>query len=323
MRIALAIEGSNNRGMGHVFRSLLYIDYLNKHKIDYVYLINDDKNTKALLKNRNISYIVVDYKDILSNWEEKIIKKYNVDIWFNDKFETSVYMATHIKQQNVLFSCLDDIGKGAEQADIYFAGMIYPTLRNKIGRNYYYGTKYITLNEEIDKYKKQRREINNIIVTMGGSDPFQVTEQVLIEMKKYKYEVSFVIGPNYKQKERLENINDGRFQILQGVPSMIQLFSNFDLAITGGGVTCCEANASGLPCLIIANAPHEINTGKWMEERGGCCFLGDYSNWNKAFLGRIKSMDILHMSKNALNSFDTRGIDRIFTIMKETWENDK
>lgn len=322
MRVALAIEGSNSRGMGHVFRSFLYIQYMEKHKIEFIYLINNDINTIEVLKKRKIPYIVVDYQDTFSNWEEKIIKKYEVDIWFNDKFETTVEMAKHIKKQEILFCCLDDVGKGAEEADIYFAGMIYPTLQKRIGKNYYGGSKFITLNEEINKYKKERNQIRRIIVTMGGSDPFQVTEQVLDEMKKYDYEVSFVVGPNYREKRRLEIINGGRFPIYQNIPSLIEIFSDYDLAITGGGVTCCEANASGIPCLIIANALHEINTGKWMEKQGGCVFLGDYKNWNREFLKKIPSLDIKQMSRKALDNFDTKGIERIFNIMKENWEND-
>ena len=321
MKIALAIEGSNKRGMGHVFRSLLYVDYLKNNNIDFVYLINNDSKTIELLKKNNVDYILVDYADLNSNWEGKIIQKYGIDVWLNDKFETEVELERHIHEQNILFACLDDVGRGSINADIFFAGMIYPTLEKPKGKKYYCGTEYVTLNPEIEKYKKKRKQINKIVVSMGGSDPHEVTIDLIKELKRYDYDVDIVIGPNFKKKRELELINNGVFQVYQNVPPLIEFFSHYDLAITGGGVTCCEANAAGLPCVVIANAPHEINTGKWLEEMGGCKYLGDYENWSRDIFKSINSLELEKMSINGMKKFDTKAIERIFSIIKSEVEN--
>ena len=60
--------------------------------MDYIVLINQDVPSLAILKQHEITYEIVDYQDVTSDWEGQIIKKYQVDIWFNDKFETSLMM---------------------------------------------------------------------------------------------------------------------------------------------------------------------------------------------------------------------------------------
>lgn len=320
MKIVLAIESSNSRGMGHLFRSLLYVKLLKTKRINYIYLINNDEPSLEVLKKNNIDYIIVNYADIVSNWEQTIIKDNKIDVWFNDKFETSAELARHVKETGCLFATLDDIGPGAYSSDLYFAGMIYPTDKGKKGKKNFQGKDFITLNPEIDNYKRIRNELKSILVTMGGSDPHGVTLEVVKELKKTNYNVTILIGPNFKFKTELDTINSGQFQIVQNVPSLIQYFYNFDFAITGGGVTCCEANATGLPCYIIANAKHEENTGRFMEEIGGSLYLGAFGNWDLKAIKSINELDINKMSQKGIENFDTNAINRIFSIIKEEWE---
>ena len=144
---------------------------------------------------------------------------------------------------------------------------------------------------------------------------------IVKELKKTNYNVTILIGPNFKFKTELDTINSGQFQIVQNVPSLIQYFYNFDFAITGGGVTCCEANATGLPCYIIANARHEENTGRFMEKIGGSLYLGAFGNWDLKSIQSINELDISTMSQKGIENFDTKAINRIFSIIKEEWES--
>lgn len=314
---ALCIESSNNRGMGHLFRCLLYIEYLEQHGIEYLLLINYDKNSLEILKKKKINYVLVNFDDLTSNWEKKIITKYYVDVWINDKFETTWQMGKHISDTNALFCLIDDIGEGEHFADINFAGMIYPTKKEIKGKYKFIGTEFIVLNPEIDKYKKERQMLERLVVSMGGSDPHGMTLQIVQELKKYSYKTDVVIGPNFKYKSELMKIANNRFKIYQNVPSLIKFFANYDFAITGGGVTCCEANAAGLPCMIIANAPHEINTGKFMENLGGCIYGGDYEYWDRKIFEKFKSLNINEMSLSGMQNFSLNAVQRIMEIIDQ------
>lgn len=318
----ICIESSNKRGMGHLFRALLFIDYFKKNHIEYLCLINNDLKSLQILDRYKINYIVIDFDDIYSNWEQAVIKKYHVDVWINDKFTTSIEMGKHISQTGILFCMIDDIGNADIYSDIHFAGMIYPTKKNIQGRKTYCGNEYIILNPEIIMYQRKRENLKKIIVSMGGSDPHDVTLSIVREFKKYQYDVDIVIGPNFKNKKGLLELNKGRFEIFQNIPSLIEKFYDYDLAITGGGVTCCEANASGLPCMIIANAPHEENTGKYVEALGGAYYLGNYEEWDQRIFSELETLNLSKMSQKGIDSFYLDTIQRIMKIIENTYRGE-
>lgn len=311
----ICVESSNSRGMGHLFRALLYVDYLKTNHIKYLFLVNNDEKSLQILTRRGIEYLLVDFNDIQSNWEAKIIREYQVDVWINDKFDTSMEMGKHISQTGILFCMIDDIGNADIYADIHFAGMIYPTKKKLNGKQIYCGIDYIILNPIIEKYRRQRKELNRIVVSMGGSDPHDVTLDVTKELLKYQYNVDIVIGPNFKQKEALLKLSHDRFQIFQNVPSLMEKFHDYDLAITGGGVTCCEANAAGLPCIIIANALHEENTGKYIESLGGALYIGNFGIWNRNILLSLPDLNLAEMSQNGMRNFRLDTVPRIMKII--------
>lgn len=315
MKIALGIESSRSRGMGHLFRSLLFVEYLKQNNIEFIYLINNDEASITILESRGIPYQIVDYTDTASNWERRIIEAESISVWLNDKFETSSAMGNHIKDTGILFCLLDDVGEAEACCDIYFAGMIHFSKKCFHGAKVYAGNEYIILNPEIANYRHERHSLHKIIVSMGGSDPHLATYDIVNELLNYNYNADIIIGPNYRDKEKLIQLNRGRFQIMQNVPSLAETFSNYDLAITGGGVTCCEANAAGLPCIVIANAPHEENTGRYMQELGGCIYGGNYQNWDRELLSQLDRLNIARMSKMGMEHFDFKAIERITAVI--------
>ncbi len=315
--IAVCVECSNSRGMGHLFRALLYIDYLRDHDCSFVFLINEDKAAIAILKERNIDHIIVDFNDLRSDWEKKIIEKYDVDCWFNDKYETSYEMGSHIKKTGIQFCVIDDVGEGERFADISFAGMLLPTKRNYLCENVKRGIDYIVLNPEIALYRWERDHIDRILVSLGGSDTYGATVGVVKSLVRLGISADIHIGPDFAYTDELLAVNTKSFRVIQNVPSMIGLFEEYDFAITGGGVTCCEAMASGLPCAVIANEEHEINTARFFEGKGCCIFLGKHDDWDETKLLNIKEPDLEKMSRSGIELFKLDAVDRIFGhIMK-------
>lgn len=318
----ICIESSKSRGMGHLFRSLLYASYLDKNNEQYIVLINNDKNSIDIIASKKIPFRVVDYDDV-SDWQTPLIKELNVDVWIQDKFETSLEMAKNIKKNNILLCMIDEFGDGASLCDLHFAGMMYLTGYQVRGKKIFCGTDYVILNPEIDNYRRIRSDISNIIISLGGSDPYGLTVEIVKEISKTKYNVEIIIGPDFNYKKELELANVNKYPILQNVSSLIQEFSKFDLAITGGGVTCCEANSCGIPSIIFANAPHEIHTGHFMQEKGGALYAGSYECWDKEIFKKISNLNIKRMSQAGMKTFDTGAIERIFSIIKKEKKDER
>lgn len=314
--IALCIECSNTRGMGHLFRALLYADHLRDDQCPFIVLVNSDKTAIQILEEKNIDYVVVDYEDLDSHWENKIIKKYGITCWINDKFDTSFEMGSHIKETNIPFFVIDDVGKGERFADVSFAGMLFPTKKVYLSDHVEKGIEYIILNPEISKYRRERKTLDKILVSLGGSDTYGATVGVVRALVQYGIKADIHIGPEFAFMDDLQKVNKKSFRILQRVPSLIELYNEYDFAITGGGVTCCEAMASGLPCAIIANEDHEINTAMYFEKRGSCVFFGKHDSWDEKKLQKIDGIDLAKMSRTGMDLFPLDAVDRIFNIIE-------
>lgn len=304
---AICIESSHKRGMGHFYRALVILEYLQKIKENAVLVINKDSKSMKILDEKQILYVVADYSDVTGNWERDLIYKYRIDVWLLDKFETGMELAEHVKRENVFLAAIDDCGEGAALADVHFCAMLFHNIR---GKNIFCGKEYMILNPLIEKYKRERIKLQKVLVTLGGSDTYGVTIRVVNILKEKGYGADIILGPNFHHREQLEQVVDENFTVYDSVPSLIAKFYEYDLVITGGGVTSFEANASGLPCIMIASELHEIKNARYAVQFGGCIFAGYYKNLKKeAFY--LNKLDIRTMSINGMRSFKLNGIENI------------
>ena len=308
---AICLECSHQKGMGHLFRALNFIRLLHKKKVDYCVLLNDDTYAISILRQKKILFETVDLNDFESNWETRFIQKYNFNFWINDRLATERAHTKNVKRNNIRLIHFDDDGDGAELADVNFGMMPCNYEIGLKGRENKKGVQYFILNEEINMFIRERRKINKIIVSLGGSDTYGVTLLVAEALKKAKIPATIITGPSFQHKKKLDKIADETFVIKNTVPSLPAEFYNYDLAITGGGITPFEANAAGLPSLIIANEQHEIANGKFLESIGSSSFMGYYTSIDFAPL-LANQLDILSMSQAGLKMIQTNGAENVY-----------
>lgn len=311
---AICIEASHQRGMGHFYRALNLIAYLVEQQAPYVVLINDHAKSKAILEQKNIPFEVVALDDFTTGWETRLIAQYGIAVWINDRLDTDVRHAQQVKQTDAKLVTFDDRGGGASLADLHIAGLAFDEAEPLQGARILRGANYLILNPEIDQFKRLRGHVNNIIVTMGGSDTYGVTVRIVEILKKIGKGATIIVGPGFEHLDALQAVMSTEFAIKTGVPSLIEEFQHYDLAITAGGITPFEANASGLPCIIIASEFFEIPTGLFMQQLGCSVFAGHYSAINEDVFSQ--SLDIEAMSKAGMNHLTTQGVKNIYRELK-------
>lgn len=335
--LAICIECSHQRGMGHLFRALNLIHYLDGAGMDWLLLVNEDQAAERILREQDIPYLTVDLWDMQSDWERTIIEKYQITSWLNDRLDTGIVTAQHVKQTGIPLYTVDDMGEGAALADGNFASLVFEDTDRIPGRKVYAGPDYLILNPEIRTYRRQRTDLRKILVTLGGSDTYGVTTAVIEYLKRLtgadmaccdagksgNLRVTVLLGPAAVNRSEVEAAIAGTgFELISSVPSLIQSFAEYDMAVTGGGVTCLEAAASGLPCVIIANELHEIPIGRYVEEIGGGIFAGYYREMD---LGCMKSLldekragkeQIRKMSRNGMKHVSLEGASRICRVIQ-------
>ncbi len=308
--IGFCIEASHRRGLGHLYKILNFVEYLAERGERSIVMVNDDQRALNILKQRSIEHIAVNLDDMRTNWETTLISNHGVTVWINDRLDTDHAHARNVKNNKVALVTFDDRGSGAALADLHFAPMVFSGQEKLQGKRVLTGAPYLVLNKEIDICKRRRQGLDSILVTLGGSDTYGVTIQVVNFLKTMDRRATVVIGPAFQHHEQLKQAMNGNFCVKQSVPSLIQEFAHHDLAITGGGMTPFEANASGLPCIIIANERHEIEIGHYLAGVGSSVFAGYFQD----IAARIFDMDldIERMSSIGMAAIATSGTSNIF-----------
>jgi spore coat polysaccharide biosynthesis predicted glycosyltransferase SpsG len=129
------------------------------------------------------------------------------------------------------------------------------------------GTKYVLLRTEFLKWRGWRREIpevaRKILVTVGGSDPDNVTLKVIRALQQVDVdglEATAVVGGSSPHYEELQSaVQDSRFPIRleSNVRNMADLMAWADVAVSAGGSTVWELAFMGVPVIGLSRAEQE------------------------------------------------------------------
>ena len=146
------------------------------------------------------------------------------------------------------------------------------------------GTRYVLLRREFLKYRNFKRQIpdraKNILVTLGGADPDNVTLKVIEALKlldEPDITVRIIIGPANPHQEILHQaIASARFEaeLLINPPNIPELMAWADLAVSAAGSTCWELMFMALPSIILVLAENQSAVAKYLMDRKTVVNLG-------------------------------------------------
>jgi len=309
--IYLCIESSHTRGMGHLYRSLTLADALCARGHAVRFLINDHAPSLAILRARGYEPAIVNLTDMESGWENAFKK--GATLWVNDRLDTHAIHAQRIKNAGLALVTFDDRGSGAAFADLHIAALNFDETP-PAGKNILRGVEYLLLSPDIARYQRLRKKVDSLLVTLGGSDTHGATVKVVKLLAAQKQKATLVLGPSFAHHTELEAVLTPDFTVKNGVPSMPEEMAHHDLAITGGGMTPFEANAAGLPCIVVANEDFEIPNGQKLEQLGGSLFAGHHANIDASIFSR--ALPIEAMSRAGLEHIGLGGAARVVAALE-------
>jgi UDP-2,4-diacetamido-2,4,6-trideoxy-beta-L-altropyranose hydrolase len=146
------------------------------------------------------------------------------------------------------------------------------------------GPRYALLRREFLGCKSWKRAITpvgrKVLVTLGGSDPDNVTLRVIEALRLLRIEglsaTVVVGGANPHMKSLAEAVSDrgGIIRLVQNAPNMPELMAWADLAVAGAGSTCWEMSLLGLPSLLVDQAENQVPIAHKLDEMGVARHLG-------------------------------------------------
>jgi len=313
---AICVESSHFRGMGHLFRAIVFYRFLMEKGERAIIIVNNDQSAVGVLEREGVAYHAVESLESDADWETEFIQSRGITVWINDRLYTDAASAKRVAKTQALLVFIDDWGEGAAFAEIHFAAMTFDTRIILKGGKILRGLDYCILSPEVIKYRRHRRRLEKIAVTLGGSDTHGMTEKMMERLSTLGLTATVFLGPSHAGSDQLPDRYGDNFTFKKGVRSLTEELYHFDCAVTGGGVTAIEAAAAGLPALIVANEPHERFTALHLESLGCARYLG-FRNEVPYKFDFPNDAEITAMSESGMAAVPPDGINNVYKEIKK------
>ena len=290
-RIVFAVIGRKEIGLGHAYRAIMLAHELVAHELIFVCEEHDELGRDYIAK-QNYSVITCANGQLINT-----IAKLKPDLVINDILDTDANYVATLKKTNALVVNFEDMGLGAETADLVF-NALYP--HQIPSEHIFVGPQYFCLRDEFlhAPVKAPTEIVKRILLTFGGVDEGNLTSRILQVMGQFLTEKSIaidvVLGPGYEHQTTLQKVQETLGYELINVVAATTKISEYmlraDLAITSGGRTVLELAALDIPTVVLCQNERET-THKFASAENGIINLGIHQNVSdKTLLSTIKKV---------------------------------
>jgi UDP-2,4-diacetamido-2,4,6-trideoxy-beta-L-altropyranose hydrolase len=151
------------------------------------------------------------------------------------------------------------------------------------------GSRYALLRSEFLAWQEWARntpkQVRNVLVTLGGSDPDNVTMNIIEAINRIediRLHVKVFIGPlNIHYSSLKEAVESGDsmhvIELCRPIADVAPTMAWADIALSAAGSTCWELAYMGLPSLLFVLAQNQLELAKGMERIGASIYISGRS----------------------------------------------
>lgn len=273
----------------------------------------DAKQTSALARERDAKWIVVDGYQFTSRYQKAMKDTVCKLLLVDDDGRCDQYDADLVLNQNV----------NADQS-MYAARQPYTRLL--------LGTQFCLLRREFAKWREWKRDIprvaRKVLITMGGSDPDNVTDLALCAFTLLQAQnvVCTVVAPPDHSARRFRRPFGGSKSSIEwndSVPEISEFIAQADLGIIAAGVTLWELLYMSCPVLSFARNSVQRDILAHLEAAGTVQCLGNPKETTaEAVSSAIQELatspkNRAAMAERGRRTVDGKGASRICELMLE------
>jgi UDP-2,4-diacetamido-2,4,6-trideoxy-beta-L-altropyranose hydrolase len=147
------------------------------------------------------------------------------------------------------------------------------------------GPRYVMLRKEFRQLGKKCRDFRetgkNLLVTLGGADPGNVTIKVIEALSLLsvsELHVKIIVGPANPHLESLQRavaLSSAHCELISSVRHMRELMCWADLVISAAGSTCWELCRVGVPFMVVVVAENQRRVASYLTGCGIAASLGE------------------------------------------------
>ncbi|MCR4378323.1 MAG: UDP-2,4-diacetamido-2,4,6-trideoxy-beta-L-altropyranose hydrolase [Rhodospirillales bacterium] len=233
---------------------------------------------------------------------------------------------------------IDDLANRPHQCDFLldqtlgrqpedYAPWVPPTCTLMLGPTYaLLRPQFAIARATMSKSLKNTGALKNVLISMGASDPFNITSLALraIELTNLPISTTVVLGPAFDFSDDVQNVASQMthpVKVLENVSNMAELMTDTDLSIGAGGITSWERCCLGLPSLLVVTADNQNAISLALEKAGAAQVIGYARSVSapdicQVILNLHKNADqLVNMSKNGMAICDGRGTTRVIEAL--------
>ena len=255
-RIAIVVNAYNEIGTGHVYRCLSIASKLVFH--DVLFLLDESHQLGVdIVNSYHYPYAVYKNNDDLFNK----LDQYAPQVVINDILDTTADYVLKLKSRGYFVVNFEDLGTGTEVADVVFDALYEHDLSEK---HIFTGRKYYILKDEFyfQPEKIITNDVENVLITFGGTDPNNLTEKVINAITKTNYEgrINVILGLGYADKEGLISRIESNtaIQVYTNVSNISEFMFKADIIFTSAGRTMYEICSLGVPTICLCQNEREL-----------------------------------------------------------------
>tara|TARA_B110000008_G_C16943356_1_gene553407 strand:+ start:564 stop:1613 length:1050 start_codon:yes stop_codon:yes gene_type:complete len=229
----------------------------------------DAEQCLKIIKHSIVDWLIVDHYGIDQEWE-KILKAYCSKIMIIDDLADRMHECDLLLDQTF-----------GRKKDDYLK--LVPKQCNLL-----IGSNFALLREEFSSWREYslNRRVNfnfqKLFINMGGVDPDNYTEDVLIGLNKCNFpdnlEVIVVMGPNSPNQHKVTKrglISLFKVEVIVDPKNIAEIMASCDLAIGASGSSSMERCCLGLPSIQLVTADNQLLLAKKLTEMKLIKFIHD------------------------------------------------
>lgn len=346
MKIVIRADGGSNIGMGHIMRTLVLAKELKlygNNEVVYVCKLEEKyfRNNLQNFENVTCSKYIKGVEKILSEGfkvkfvrENKLLedlKNIKADILITDSYDVNEEYFNVLKHSFAKTVYIDDM-------NLYYFDVDFLINQNSDAEDFDYrinedtklilGTKYLMLREVFGNVSKKdiKEKIFDIMITVGGGDPYGITEKLVSYVKELDYNFHIIIGQYFENTDFIKNFHKSNVKFYYNA-DMCRIMQKCDIAISACGSTLYELAACGVPTLGIIIADNQQGIAEKMDKIGIIKNLGWFNRISEeTFINNINALANNYklrktISEKGKSLVDGKGAQRIAKILIESSGN--
>ena len=258
-RLAVLCEGGGLLGTGHVRRPLKVLEYL-RDMLDFeaTFFMNNNPSLLSLVAGAGYRTQLF---PVASTIEERRERARDI--------AGRGYAALIVDLYEIFQNDTQALGKSVFTIDEHYTSPSQALLSKRFD-----GAPKKTVTENV----------HTILVTFGGSDPHQLTLRALEALKQSPVHIDVIVGNDFQHITDVDGVVRAHPHVAvhKAVDDLSVLMSRADVAVCNAGTTMYELCFLGVPCIVVAQTPYEMQGGGDMERRGAVVFLGSHEKTQSA-----------------------------------------